>query len=119
MAPQDIRHKSEKETAFLEKLSRDFCDPRAMTHDGKVQKGDFVWMREGFGWIFFLKPKNPRKKPRILYDGEPKFVKLSSTLKSFGERTITVSLSIFAQRFGLSFKKLKTRSKKEEMWQFC
>jgi len=118
MARRDMRHKSKEDIVFLEELFQNFCDPRELPRDGRIEKHDFVWRREGVGWIFFLKPKNPKRRPKTLHDGHPKFVKLSSSLKFFGRQGIVDYLSFIAQRHGLSIRKLKGK-KDEEIWQFC
>lgn len=112
-----MRHKSEEELAFLDKLSKSPYNPEGLPNDGAVERGDFVWKREGIGHVFFLRRKNPKKRPKGLYDGIPLFVRSSASLKAFGQLTMEDYLSFFAKRFGLSLRRLKKRGE-EKIWQF-
>ncbi len=114
MKCKDKKDRERESRVFLEKLCKDSYDPRELARDGKIEEGDFVWARQGFGWVFFLKPKNPRRKPRTIYDGEPKFVRL----KGFRSQGLAGYLKGLAQRYGFSLDEIKTRSKKEQIWQF-
>lgn len=116
MVPKDIKDKKEEKVAFLDKLSKSPYNPEGLPNDGKVERGDFVWQRDNIGYVFFLRPKDRKKRPKSLYDGIPLFVKSSSSLKVFGRLTIGDYLSFFAKRFGLSVRRLKKG--KEKIWQF-
>lgn len=111
--------KNKKLEDFLEEVSSYLYDPRGLPNNGQIKKNDFVFMREGLGWIFFLKPNDSEKEPKRIQDGKPKFVKKSYALKAFGTRTIESSLEFSAKRMGFSLKKIKARNKKDKIWQFC
>lgn len=102
---------------FLKRFEGTAYDPRELPQDGAVEKNDFVWRDKNISWVFFLRPKNPQTRPKGIRDGQPKFVKKTSTMKAFGSNSIIGYLQSFAKRFGLSVRKLKAK-KREEMWQF-
>ena len=95
------------------------CDPRDLPHDGRVEKGDFVCLPKNSSWVYFMKPKNPKRIPKSIHAGGTKFVKNLSSIKSFGRYSLEGYLLVLAGRNGMLAKKIETKSKNGEIWQFC
>lgn len=94
-----------------------FPDMGDLPRDGDVEEGDFVCLPKGGTCLYFMRPKT-KGISRSPGDGNPMFIKLLSTVKTFGRTSIGDYLNSFGQRFGLKIRRVAKRNKQAEMWQF-
>jgi len=95
------------------------CSPAGLAYEGVVEKGDFVCWPKASAWVYFMEPRNPGQTPMTSHDGKPKFVKSLSSIRIFGDHTLTGYLNVLAERYGVTVRRVNFKNPVEEIWQFC